>query len=53
VRTMFPELPEQLLRDYMLEPALAVEIQVEEIFLQTPGPGAGTRLVPPVGAGGA
>ena len=50
---MFPEIPEQLIRDYMAEPALAVEIRVEEIFLQTPGPGAGTRLAPPLGAGGA
>jgi hypothetical protein len=28
-------------------PTLAVEIEVHEVFLQTPGPGAGTRLVPP------
>ena len=28
-------------------PALAVEIEVQEVFLQTPGPGAGTRIVPP------
>jgi hypothetical protein len=27
-------------------PGLAVEIAVEEVFLQTPGPDAGTRLVP-------
>jgi hypothetical protein len=27
-------------------PRLAVEIEVHEVFLQTPGPGAGTRLVP-------
>jgi hypothetical protein len=27
-------------------PALAVEIAVDEVFLQTPGPGAGTRLAP-------
>jgi hypothetical protein len=27
-------------------PSLAVEIVVEEVFLQTPGPGAGTRLAP-------
>jgi hypothetical protein len=28
-------------------PALAVEIEVQEVFVQTPGPGAGTRIVPP------
>ena len=28
-------------------PRLAVEIEVQEVFLQTPGPGAGTRLAPP------
>jgi len=27
-------------------PSLAVEIDVDEVFLQTPGPGAGTRLAP-------
>ena len=47
VRSLFPEMPAEILDDYILEPALAVDIRVEEIFLQTPGPGAGTRLVPP------
>jgi hypothetical protein len=28
-------------------PSLAVEIEVQEVFLQTPGPGAGARIVPP------
>ena len=28
-------------------PSLSVEIEVHEVFLQTPGPGAGTRLAPP------
>jgi hypothetical protein len=28
-------------------PSLAVEIEVHELFLQTPGPGAGARIVPP------
>jgi hypothetical protein len=32
---------------FILRPALAVEFEVREIFMQTPGPGAGTRLVPP------
>jgi hypothetical protein len=29
-----------------MEPALAVEFDVREIYDQTPGPGAGRRLVP-------
>ena len=28
-------------------PSLAVEIEVHEVFLQTPGPGAGSRIAPP------
>ena len=28
-------------------PTVAVEIEVHEVFLQTPGPGAGARIVPP------
>jgi hypothetical protein len=28
-------------------PILAVDMHVEEVFLQTPGPGAGKRLAPP------
>ena len=47
VRSVFTELPEEVLRACMLEPALAVDLQVQEIYLQTPGPGAGARLVPP------
>jgi hypothetical protein len=31
-------------------PSLAVEIAVQEVFLQTPGPGAGSRLAPPAEA---
>jgi hypothetical protein len=31
-------------------PALCVEFDVHEIYLQTPGPGAGARLVPPADA---
>jgi hypothetical protein len=37
---------EELMR-YLGEPALVVTLEVQEIFLQTPGPGAGRRLVPP------
>jgi hypothetical protein len=32
------------LRRYILEPAVAVRVAVREIFLQTPGPGAGSLL---------
>ena len=32
---------------YILKPSMAVEFEVREVFLQTPGPGAGTRVVPP------
>jgi hypothetical protein len=46
IETRFDFSPE-LLRRYLGEPALAVVLQVQEIFLQTPGPGAGRRLVPP------
>jgi hypothetical protein len=37
--------PEQLTR-YHGGPALAVVLNVDEIYLQTPGPGAGRRIVP-------
>lgn len=40
-------LPEHVLRAFALKPHLVVTFKVEEIYLQTPGPGAGTRLVPP------
>lgn len=35
------------LADYIPPPEVAVRMRVGEIFLQTPGPGAGKRLVPP------
>lgn len=47
LRTFFPEAPEASIAGYMPDPALAVHLRVEEIYLQTPGPGAGMRLVPP------
>jgi hypothetical protein len=46
VMPLFPDAPEQLLRSFVLAPELAVEFDVREIYLQTPGPGAGARLVP-------
>jgi hypothetical protein len=39
--------PEDVLRAYIQTPALAVEFEVREVYLQTPGPGAGTRIMPP------
>ena len=40
--------PESALNSFVSPPAIAVEFEVLEIYLQTPGPGAGTRLIPPV-----
>ena len=40
--------PEDALKAFVSSPAIAVEFEVLEVYLQTPGPGAGTRLIPPV-----
>ena len=48
LRTIYTEVPENVLNAFVSNPSLAVEFEVLEIYLQTPGPGAGTRLVPPV-----
>lgn len=45
---VFPDLPRQAVHDFVLAPDLAVECVIDEVFLQTPGPRAGTRLVPPM-----
>jgi hypothetical protein len=47
LRPLFADIPEHLLQAAILNPALAVEFEVREVYVQTPGPGAGTRLVPP------
>jgi hypothetical protein len=47
IRPMSHE-PEDALKSFVSPPAMAVEFEVLEIYLQTPGPGAGTRLIPPV-----
>jgi hypothetical protein len=47
MRHLFADVPEHVLQAYILNPSLAVEFEVREVFVQTPGPGAGTRLVPP------
>jgi hypothetical protein len=46
VRALLPHLTEQEaeMRRYILDPAVAVRFSVREIFLQTPGPGAGSLL---------
>jgi hypothetical protein len=46
VRPFYPPDFEDPIRAFILEPALAVEFDVREIYDQTPGPGAGRRLVP-------
>ena len=48
LRPMYPDAPEHILNAFVSPPSLAVEFEVLEIYLQTPGPGAGTRLVPPM-----
>ena len=50
VRPIYSDVPEDLFRAFVVKPCLAVEFEVLEIYLQTPGPGAGTRLVPPAEA---
>jgi hypothetical protein len=34
-------------RAFVQRPSLAVDFEVQEIYVQTPGPGAGARLIPP------
>ena len=50
VRPIYSDVPESLFKAFVGKPCLAVELEVLEIYLQTPGPGAGTRLVPPAEA---
>jgi hypothetical protein len=45
---MYADRPEHILSAFVSPPSMAVDFEVLEIYLQTPGPGAGTRLVPPV-----
>ena len=46
VRPLYSDVPEDFFKAFVLKPGVAVEFEVEEVYLQTPGPGAGTRLVP-------
>jgi hypothetical protein len=50
MRTVFPMLPEAFAGAFTSKPALAVEFEVAAIYVQTPGPGAGARIVPPAEA---
>ena len=50
MRTVFPALPERIVGAFTSEPIFALEFEVREIFVQTPGPGAGARIVPPAQA---
>jgi hypothetical protein len=47
MRPLYTNAPESIWHAFIMNPSLAVEFEVFEIYLQTPGPGAGTRLVPP------
>lgn len=47
LRPMYPGAPEEVLNAFVSPPSLAIEFEVLEIYLQTPGPGAGTRIIPP------
>jgi hypothetical protein len=48
VRPIFDIRSDDVINAFVSPPALAVEFEVSEIYLQTPGPGAGTRLIPPM-----
>ena len=51
LRSLFPNQPlPDLLGASIAAPSLAVDFEVHEVFLQTPGPGAGSRLAPPLDA---
>ena len=46
VLPIFGEQAERPVRAFVQQPAVAVEFQVREIYVQTPGPGAGALLSP-------
>ncbi len=47
LRALFTQAGAEALGACIPVPALAVEVEIEEVFLQTPGPGAGSRIAPP------
>jgi hypothetical protein len=46
MRTVFPMAPEGIEGVFISKPVIAVEFEVSEVFVQTPGPGAGARIAP-------
>ena len=50
MKAVYPALPGYIAGAFVSRPQLAVEFEVMEIYAQTPGPGAGKRLVPPADA---
>jgi hypothetical protein len=50
LRTIFPVVPERIFGAFISPPGLAVEFEVRDVYLQTPGPSAGMRVVPPAEA---
>ena len=50
MRPIFPGLPEGTVGAFTSKPVFAVKFEVSEIYVQTPGPGAGSRIVPPAEA---
>jgi hypothetical protein len=51
-RSLRHEMPPGVSFDYVLniavpDPRVAVDVEVNEVYLQTPGPGAGSRIYPP------
>ena len=48
LRPIYANAPEHVLSAFVSPPSMAVDFEVLEIYLQTPGPGAGTRLIPRV-----
>ena len=37
-------MPPAMYQGFVMDPSVAVTFEVEEIFMQTPGPGAGDKL---------
>jgi hypothetical protein len=46
LRSVSFDVPPGVLSAFIVKPSLAVEFEVHDIFVQTPGPGAGARLEP-------
>jgi hypothetical protein len=55
LRAIRSQIPEGIPDAYVIaiavpDPVVAVDVDVSEVYMQTPGPGAGARLYPPVDA---